>query len=347
MPIRIAAIEVSHWHSVFDAAYLKQLHRMPEVRIVGLQDPDASVVARRAAEVGGPPVFTDYRRMLKETRPDFVIALGRHSTMAEKAHHLLDQGIAFLMEKPMGLNAGEVQAIAEKADARRAFVALPLPMRHTPFFQQAKAMLSAGRFGTLSHLYMRMNRFSSVDRYPSWDCPWMLDPAIAGGGCLRNLGVHAFDVFRLIAGEGAVVTSAQISNAVERQRVEDYISVQMRSASGVLGTLEIGTVYPRRTSEGRGPVSPRDRLLDGADSEWKVCGRDALLMSKDGQLRIVTADGEETLPGEPTEAPAALVLQETLAAWQAGKPPPAGVHDCLRAVRLIDQAYALAGPLPA
>jgi predicted dehydrogenase len=343
--IRIAAIEVSHWHSVFDAAYLRLLERMPGVKLVGLQDPDAGIAAKRAAEVGSPPVFTDYRQMLRQAKPDFVIALGRHSAMAEKAHWLIDEGVPFLMEKPMGLNATEVHGIAEKADARGAFVALPLPMRYTLFVAQAKQMLAAGRFGTLSHLYVRMNRFSAVDRYPGWDCPWMLDPVASAGGCLRNLGTHGFDLFTLFTGEDAEVVGAQMSNRVERQRVEDYISVLMRSTSGVLGTLEIGTVYPRKTTEGRGPVSPRDRLLDGADSEWKLCGSDALLMAKDGALRIVHADGEETLPGEPPESPAGQVLKDTLAAWQAGRPAPAGVHDCLRAVRLIDQAYAMAGPL--
>jgi predicted dehydrogenase len=77
MSIRIAAIGVGHWHSLFDAAYLKTLARMPEVQLVGLQDPDVALGAERAAQVGGPAVFGDYREMLASTRPDFVLALGR------------------------------------------------------------------------------------------------------------------------------------------------------------------------------------------------------------------------------------------------------------------------------
>ena len=51
---------------------------MPDVELVGLQDPIAEIAANRAAAVGNPPVFIDYREMLVVTRPDFVIALGRH-----------------------------------------------------------------------------------------------------------------------------------------------------------------------------------------------------------------------------------------------------------------------------
>jgi hypothetical protein len=37
------------------------------------------------------------------------------------------------------------------------------------------------------------------------------------------------------------------------------------------------------------------------------------------------------------------VVRDTLDHWRRGAPPPISVHDCARAVRLIDQAYALAG----
>ncbi|CAO3356210.1 Gfo/Idh/MocA family protein [Azospirillum melinis] len=343
MPIRLAAIEVSHWHSIYDAAYLRQLARMLDVEIVALQDPDSSVLARRGADLGVPALYTDYQRMLEEVRPDFVLALGRHNAMAGIAHHLLDHGYPFIMEKPMGFDAEEVRSVADKARACHGFAAVPLPQRGSPFALTAQRMLAEGRFGPLSHIYIRMNRFSSA-RYTAWDSGWMLDPAVSNGGCLRNLGTHGLDLFLLLTGEEAEVTGAQISRRALGQPVEDYASVLLRSQGGVLGTLEVGNAYPRRTTEGAGKLPSRDRLLDGADGEWKICGRDALLMAKDGVLRIVTADGEEHHPGEPADNPSFQCLHETLQAWRHGKPPPAGVQDCLRAVELIDQAYRLAGP---
>src|ERR1700756_2752131 len=55
MTIRVAAIEVSHWHALHDAASLRHLIAMADVEVVAIQDSDASLVARRAAEVGSPP----------------------------------------------------------------------------------------------------------------------------------------------------------------------------------------------------------------------------------------------------------------------------------------------------
>jgi predicted dehydrogenase len=325
MTIRVAAIEVSHWHALNDAAYLRHLAAMPDVRLVGVQDSDPGIAARRAAEVGGPPTFTDHRLMLAELRPDFVVALGRHRQMAGIAHDLLDQGYPFLMEKPMGINAGEVAAVADKAARLGAFVAVPLAQRYQPFALRARELLAAGRFGPLSHIYVRINRPGPA-RYPGWDCPWMLDPAEAGGGCLRNLGPHGLDMFLHLTGEEGQVTGAQLSRRAHGQPVEDYASVLLRSASGILGTVEVGNGFPR----------------NGTDGEWKVAGRDAILTLKDGILKLATAAGDETIPSGDITAPYFTAVRDALDHWRRGAPPPIGVHDCLRAVRLIDQAYALA-----
>lgn len=99
MTIRVAAIEVSHWHALNDAAYLRHLIAMPDVVLVGIQDSDPAILVKRAAAINNPPTFTNYQEMLKTTRPDFVLALGRHSRMAAIAHDLLDAGYPFLMEK--------------------------------------------------------------------------------------------------------------------------------------------------------------------------------------------------------------------------------------------------------
>jgi len=326
MTIRIAAIEVSHWHALYDAAYLRRLHSMPDVQLVGLQDPNADIAMQCAAEVGQPPTFTDYQHMLEATTPDFVLALGRHRVMAGIAHDLLDRGYPFLMEKPMGFSAEHVRSVADKATAVNGFAAVPLAQRYHPVVTHVQQMLADGRFGPLSHLYFRLNRPTSA-RYSAWNSPWMLDPDMANGGCLRNLGTHGLDLFQFLLGETAQVTGAQVSWRALGQPVEDYASVLLRSESGILGTIEVGNTFPGM----------------GTDGELKVAGRDAMLVLKDDTIHLITASGEETIPGAPDEPLYAMVLRDTLDCWQRGEAPPASVHDCYRAVRLIDQAYEMAG----
>ena len=182
----------------------------------------------------------------------------------------------------MGISAAEVQSIAEKATRVKGYAAVPLFQRYQPFAVRARQLLAEGRFGPLSHIYVRINRPAPA-RYPAWDSAWMLDPAEAGGGCLRNLGSHGLDMFLYLTGEDAQVTGAQISTRAHGLRVEDYASVLLRSATGILGTVEVGNGFPRV----------------GTDGEWKIAGRDAILTLKDGVLKLATAQGDEThaVPG--------------------------------------------------
>ena len=326
MTTRVAAIGVSHWHSLYDAAYLRHLAAMEDVQIVGVHDERQEVATHRVNEIGGGiPTFTDYDRMLDELKPDFVLALGRHDSMAETAHHLLDRGVPFVMEKPMSFNARQLKGVVEKAEATGGFAAVPLRMRTRPIFRHAKRFIDEGTYGPICHFYQRMNRPTS-NRYPAWDSPWMLDPKVANGGCLRNLGAHGLDTFIYLTGEGddVEVTGAHLSWSTHQESVEDYASVLIKSKKGVLGTMEVGTGFPR----------------DGTDGELKVAFRDAILRMEDDRIVLETADGTSDLPAED-DSPS--VLRRTIEAAANGENAPVGVADCYRAVRLIDLAYIAAG----
>jgi predicted dehydrogenase len=329
MSTRVAAIGVCHWHSLYDSAYLRHLASMDDVQIVGIHDDDPGIGEHRARELGGNiPTFTDYRQMLAEVSPDFVLALGRPDTMAETAHFLLDNHLPFIMEKPMSYNTRQLRQVVEKTEATNGFAAVPLGYRYQPVIKTATQLIEAGTYGPMTHFYARQNRPTSA-RYPGWGAAWMLDPAIANGGCLRNLASHGLDGFVHLtgAGEAVEVTGAQLSWSTHQQPVEDYASILIKSSSGVLGTIEIGNGFPR----------------DGTDGEWKVAFRDAILTFKDGVLKLNTKEGETILPSELPGNPSAMVLRDSIAASARGDKPPISIYDCYCAVRLIDMAYIAAG----
>ena len=86
--MRIAAIEVSHWHSLYDAAYLRVLSALPDVELVGVHDPDAAVAAGVLecpdAQVVGSE---DDDRLVEELVLDDVV---RGRDLLEAARHLPD-----------------------------------------------------------------------------------------------------------------------------------------------------------------------------------------------------------------------------------------------------------------
>lgn len=323
--MNIVAIGVTHWHALYDAAYLPMLLEIPGARLAALHDDDAAIAAERAGKLGNPPVYTDYKKMLADVKPDFVVALGRPTDMAAIAHYLLDQRIPFIMEKPMGYDAVEVRGVADKARAMKGFAAVPLPYRYQPQILLAQELIAEGRLGPLSHICFRSMRPTSA-RYTQWGAPWMLDPKIANGGCLRNLGPHGLDAFLLLTGEDAEVTGAQVSTRGLNTPVEDYACVMLRSQSGVAGVVEVSNLYPAM----------------GGRADLLIAGGTGTLVVEGDTARIITSKGTETRKLEAGEKPSKRILQDALAHARDGKPPVTSVEDCYRAVRLIDQAYALA-----
>src|ERR1700704_3401022 len=115
--MRVVFIGVSHWHTQF---YLEPALHLPGVHVVGVSDPDTRVAQQTAMPVQCVWA-TDFRELCEKVRPDFAFVLGRHAEMAAACHYLIDQGIAFSVEKPAGINASEVTALAAAARQRGVF----------------------------------------------------------------------------------------------------------------------------------------------------------------------------------------------------------------------------------
>ena len=328
MPKRIAAIDVSHWHSAYDAAYLRVLRDLG-CDIVGVSDRDERIARNRAERFGGTP-FTDYRRMIEATRPEFVVALGRHCDMPETFRFLADASIPFLMEKPCGTDPDTVADLARLAAEKGAWVTVPFMVRYSFWAVTVKRMIAAGELGRISHIVYRGIR-PTMRRYVEWDSPWMTAKSQAGGGALLNLGGHGFDIARFVTGEEPEVVSAVISRRAHAAEVEDYAFVTMRTPSGILFHNEVGYTMP---------TWPANQT----DGEQKVAGERMLLRQVPGGLQILASGRDETIP-QPSDWQAGYprAVREALEAFGRGDPPPIPASECARAVRLIFDAYSAAG----
>jgi len=328
MPKRVAAIDVSHWHSAYDASYLRILRDLGR-DIVGVSDRLERIAKDRAERFGSTP-FTDYRRMIEATRPEFVIALGRHIDMSDTFRFLVGAGVPFVMEKPWGTHPDTVAELAHLAAAKGAWVSVPFMNRYSFWAVTVKRMIEMGEFGKISHIVFRTIR-PTMRRYVEWDSPWMAQKSQAGGGALLNLGGPGFDIARFITAEEPEVVSAVVSRQVHGGEVEDYGLATLRTPSGILFHNEVGYTMP---------TWPANQT----DSEQKVAGERLLLRQVPGGLQILASGREETVPQpEGWQAGYPRAIREALEAYGRGDPPPIPASECAQAVRLIFDSYRAAG----
>ena len=315
----------SHWHLPL---YLDPVLEIDGVEVVGVSDPDAAFVKTLAARLGCAG-DTDFRTLCRKTRPDFVVALGRHCDMAETATFLLEEGIAFALEKPCGLNAREVTELAALEVRTGTFAAVPLVFRNGEFAARLQEMSAQGI------QYMSYRFIAGFPaRYRQANCEWMLDPALAGGGSTINLGVHFFDLALLLMGADLRVRQATMSNAAWAHPIEDYSLVVLERGAD-LCVIETGYLYPAPTSS--------------FDMHYAVRTPSHYLVAHDPEtVELVRNSGERRMIASHTTNVAhyRTFMRDVLDRVRTGRPPLAKLSDMVPIMRLVDDAYAKAGRLP-
>jgi predicted dehydrogenase len=122
------------------------------VRMVAIADVDRERAARGAAMYAEPVMTYDSGAALlaQPKLADAVIIATPDRTHAELAARAIDRGYHVLLEKPIGINADEVVALAAAAArAPQLTVTVAHVLRYTEFFRTLKRLLAGGRVGWL------------------------------------------------------------------------------------------------------------------------------------------------------------------------------------------------------
>lgn len=322
--MRVAFAGVAHWHFSVDARYL-ELARAAEVEIVGLSD-DSEALARRRGEELGCGWTTDVDELVTRFKPDLVIALPRPDRAPEQVGRLLEHKVPLFAEKPLGVCASDTWSLVERAEQGWATVAFP--QRYQPMFAALERLQAADALGEIGHIGVRMVN-GPPWRYRSYDVPWMLDPAIAGGGPLRNIGIHGADMLtKLVGDRGLTVIAATKTDRVHHEPIEDFISALARTDDGIVVTLATGYTMA--------PPKPGDMDIHiGANGSYLIQRRD--------MLTIYPAEGQpEVIENPPGWNMYEAIFVDALRRLRAGQPPIATIRDCARANELVDAIYAAA-----
>jgi predicted dehydrogenase len=323
--INVAFIGVSHWHLPL---YLNPVRALPDVRIVGVADPDPATAARVAADLGCESA-EDYRDLIARVRPDFVFALGEHADMPAEAEYLIDAGVAFALEKPCGISGPEVTALADKAEKKGAFAAVPLVLRHSDLLTEIERRSADEGYTYLS--FKLIGR--PPDRYLTEGSAWMTERSAAGGGALINLGIHYIDLIACLGKSDDIeVLAATTSAAAWNLSIEDYALVTLRAGT-TIGTVETGYLYP---SSGAAYM----------DMHYSLRTPGHYYVARDSShLEVSTSGGiTETIDvGTTNISYYPRFCADVLRRFAASEKPVAGLREAARAMTILDDVYQAGG----
>lgn len=192
-------------------------------------------------------VFSDYRKMIIEKKPDIVSIATPSGMHCEIACFCLENGSHVICEKPMALSTSDAQLMIDVAKTHGKKLAVCFQNRFNAPVQRARSALNAGRFGRMLHgmVQVRWNRNESYYAEATWRGTWEQD-----GGTLMNQCTHGIDLLQWMMGEDAVRVQAQTRKFLRPIEAEDFGCAIVEFASGAVGIIE-GTadVFPKNLNE--------------------------------------------------------------------------------------------------
>lgn len=155
----------------------RALSRSGTARLVGAADPSLQARRRFAAARPDVPVYSDYRRMLRELRPELVSVCTPTALHARVVRAAAASGArAIFDEKPLAATAREGAALLALCRRRGVTLAVNHTRRWDGEFLRAAAVVRNGGIGELR---------SASGRY---------------SGRVYNVGTHLFDALRMLTG---------------------------------------------------------------------------------------------------------------------------------------------------
>lgn len=221
------------------------------LEIVAICDIDKDTMRDKVAKfklISSINMYTDYREMLKNEKPELVAIAtesGKHATIALDC---LDAGANVIIEKPIALSLSDADAIIEKADKLGLKVCANHQNRFNKSIMKIRDSVEMNRFGKMLYgtAHIRWTRDHEYYDRASWRGTWAQD-----GGALMNQCIHNIDLLRWMLGD-EIDTVYGMTDRLKHDYIEaeDLGIALIKFKNGSYGIIEGTTnVYPKNLEE--------------------------------------------------------------------------------------------------
>ena len=241
--INLGIISYAHPHAAKYAAAIAACPRADLVGIAGL-GVNAGLAAEEAKRYG-TRYYADYRELLARDELTGVYVGTEPTRHLEVVAEATAHGKHVLCDKPIALTLAEADEIINLAQEADVKLMVPFNPRFQLPLIKVKAALESGEAGELVSVFaIKYGKLPTKIPGPA-DYSWLVDPQQAGGGGFLDIGIHAVDALRWLAGSEASRVYAHIGASLyEGLPVDDIGTMTVEFENGVVGALSAGWANP-------------------------------------------------------------------------------------------------------
>jgi predicted dehydrogenase len=192
--VRLGLVSFAHFHQ---HQWAKVFLEDSRVELVGAWDSNSDRLSQASIKYG-IQAFPSLPSLLEKCSAVAVCS--------ETSEHLpiirlcCEAGISVLCEKPFGPDLKASREIARLIEESKIRYYQSFPQRHIPSNHKIFQMIQTGVLGRITHVRKRHGHGYSLTGLEI-QMPWIVDPAIAGGGALLDEGIHEADLLHWFFGE--------------------------------------------------------------------------------------------------------------------------------------------------
>lgn len=193
------------------------------------------------------PFFTDWKTLIDKKTVDGVIITTPHKNHVEIASYCLENGIAVLVDKPIGVHIGEAEALnaVAKQHPTVGFGVL-FNQRTNTIYKKARDLVQSGELGPLRKVDWICCNWWRPDSYYQ-QSPWRGTWTGEGGGILMNQAPHQLDIWQWICGMPTKLYGKARMGAYRAISVENDVSIVAEYENGAIGTFQTCAYDPLGT----------------------------------------------------------------------------------------------------
>jgi predicted dehydrogenase len=166
---------------------LRALAESRVAEVVVLADPSEECRREAAALAPSAEAAATMEELLAADLDGIVIATPS-ALHAEQATIALEAGLAVFCQKPLGRDVAETGAVVDAARSADRLLGVDLSYRFTEAALAVREQVRSGAIGDVHAVDLVFHNAYGPDK------PWFLDPALSGGGCVIDLGIHLVDL---------------------------------------------------------------------------------------------------------------------------------------------------------
>jgi len=152
-----------------------------------------------------------------------------------------DKGIHIICDKPLALSSEEAIDLKNIVESKKLIFALTHNYTGYPMVRHARSLIQKGDLGSIRVIqaeYPQDWLTTKAEDSGLKQAEWRTDPKRAGGGgCIGDIGTHAFNLIRFITGLEVDELSADIHTFVKGRLLDDNAQIMLRFKDGAKGAI--------------------------------------------------------------------------------------------------------------